>query len=145
MTTMSYELTLAIIKPDAFGSGHAGDIISHLENEDFVLRAARVARLSREQAEAFYAVHREKPFFSSLVQFMTSGPCLPMALQRTDAVSHLRDVIGATDPDEAAPGTIRAKYADSVERNAIHAADSPDNAERELAFFFPRTELIRGA
>lgn len=142
---MSDELTLAIIKPDAFGAGHAGDIISHLEDEGFALRAARVARLSREQAEAFYAVHREKPFFSSLVQFMTSGPCLPMALQRTDAVSHLRDVIGATDPDEAAPGTIRAKYADSVERNAIHAADSPDNAERELAFFFPRTELIREA
>ena len=139
---MSDELTLAIIKPDAFGAGHAGDIISHLEDEGFELRAARVAELSREQAEAFYAVHREKPFFSSLVQFMTSGPCLPMALERENAVSHLRDVIGATDPSEADPGTVRAKYAESVERNAIHAADSPENAERELAFFFPRTELL---
>lgn len=139
---MSDELTLAIIKPDAFGAGHAGDIISHLEDEGFELRATRVAELSREQAEAFYAVHREKPFFSSLVQFMTSGPCLPMALERENAVSHLRDVIGATDPEEADPGTVRAEYAESVERNAIHAADSPDNAERELAFFFPRTELV---
>lgn len=139
---MSDELTLTIIKPDAFGAGHAGDIISHLEDEGFELRAARVAELSREQAEAFYAVHREKPFFSSLVQFMTSGPCLPMALERENAVSHLRDVIGATDPEEADPGTVRAEYAESVERNAIHAADSPDNAERELAFFFPRTELV---
>jgi len=139
---MSDELTLTIVKPDAFAAGHAGDIISHLEGEGFKLRAARVTRLSREQAEAFYAVHREKPFFSSLVQFMTSGPCLPMALQRENAVSHLRDVIGATDPSEADPGTVRAKYAESVERNAIHAADSPENAERELAFFFPRTELL---
>lgn len=139
---MSDELTLAIVKPDAFGAGQAGDIISHLEDEGFEIRAARVAELSRSQAEAFYAVHREKPFFSSLVQFMTSGPCLPMALQRENAVAHLRDVIGATDPEEADPGTIRAEYAESVERNAIHAADSPDNARRELAFFFPRTELV---
>jgi len=139
---MSDELTLTIVKPDAFAAGHAGDIISHLEAEGFTLRAARVTRLTREQAEAFYAVHREKPFFSSLVQFMTSGPCLPMALERENAVSHLRDVIGATDPSEADPGTVRAKYAESVERNAIHAADSPENAERELAFFFPRTELL---
>ena len=139
---MSDDLTLAIVKPDAFGAGHVGDIIAHLEQEGFELRAARVTRLSRDQAEAFYAVHREKPFFSSLVQFMTSGPCLPMALERENAVSHLRDVIGATDPEEADPGTVRAEYAESVERNAIHAADSPDNAERELAFFFPRTELV---
>lgn len=138
---MSTELTLAIVKPDAFEAGHAGDIISHLEGEGFRLRAARVVRLTREQAEAFYSVHREKPFFTSLVKFMTSGPCLPMALERDDAVSRLRAVIGATDPGEADPGTVRAEYAESVERNAIHAADSPENAERELAFFFPRTEL----
>lgn len=139
---MSDELTLAIIKPDAFGAGHAGDIISHLEGEGFRIRAARVLRLGREQAEAFYAVHREKPFFSSLVAFMTSGPCMPLALEREDAVSRLREVIGATDPDEAEAGTVRAKYAESVERNAIHAADSPENAERELSFFFPRTEIL---
>lgn len=139
---MSTEQTLAIVKPGAFGGGHAGDILSRLEDEGFRLRAARVTRLSRPQAEAFYAVHREKPFFSSLVQFMTSGPCMPLALRREDAVSHLRDVIGATDPAEAEPGTIRAEYAESVEHNAIHAADSAENAERELAFFFPRTELL---
>lgn len=139
---MSTEQTLAIVKPDAFGDGRAGDILSRLEDEGFQLRAARVTRLSRDQAEAFYAVHREKPFFSSLVQFMTSGPCMPLALRREDAVSRLRDVIGATDPSEAEPGTIRAEYAESVERNAIHAADSAENAERELAFFFPRTELL---
>lgn len=139
---MSTEQTLAIVKPDAFGGGHAGDILSRMEEEGFRLRAARVTRLSRAQAEAFYAVHREKPFFSSLVQFMTSGACMPLALRREDAVSHLRDVIGATDPAEAEPGTIRAEYAESVERNAVHAADSAENAERELAFFFPRTELL---
>lgn len=139
---MSEETTLAIIKPDAFGAGHAGDIISHLEGEGFRIRAARVLRLGREQAEAFYAVHREKPFFSSLVAFMTSDPCMPLALEREDAVSRLREVIGATDPDEAEAGTVRAKYAESVERNAIHAADSPENAERELSFFFPRTEIL---
>lgn len=139
---MSEQTTLAIIKPDAFGAGRVGDVISHLEGEGFRIRAARVLRLTREQAEAFYAVHREKPFFSSLVQFMTSGPCMPLALQREDAISGLREVIGATDPSEAEAGTVRAKYAESVERNAIHAADSPENAERELSFFFPRSELL---
>lgn len=139
---MSRQQTLAIVKPDAVASGHVGDIVSQLEEEGFRLRAARVTELTREQAEAFYAVHREKPFFTSLVEFMTSGPCVPLALEREDAVSRLREVIGATDPSEAAPGTVRAKYAESVERNAIHAADSPENAERELAFFFPRTERM---
>lgn len=141
--TTDPQTTLAIVKPDAFASGHAGEIIAQLEEEGFRLRAARVTRLTRGQAEAFYAVHREKPFFTSLVEFMTSGPCLPMALERRDAVAHLREVIGATDPSEAEPGTVRARFAESVERNAIHAADSPGNAERELAFFFPRAELIR--
>ena len=134
--------TLAIIKPDAFGAGRAGRILAHLEDAGFRVLAARVTTLSTAQAEAFYAVHREKPFFRSLVEFMTSGPCMPLALEREDAVSELRSVIGATDPAEAAEGTVRALYAESVERNAIHASDSPENAARELAFFFPRTELI---
>lgn len=136
------DVTLGIIKPDAMEAGRAGRILAHLEDEGFRLRAARVLRLSRSQAEAFYAVHRGKPFFQSLVEFMTSGPCMPLALERRDAVPTLREVIGATDPDEAAEGTVRALHAESVERNAIHASDSPENARSELAFFFPRTTLL---
>lgn len=134
--------TLAIIKPDAMGAGKAGRILAHLEEAGFRILAARVVRLTGPQAEAFYAVHREKPFFRSLVQFMTSGRCMPLALEREDAVRELRRVIGATDPAEAEEGTVRALYAESVERNAIHASDSPENARQELAFFFPRTELV---
>ena len=139
---MSRESTLAIIKPDAFGGGLVGEILAALEAEDFRLRGARVVHLSRAQAEAFYDVHRGKPFFTSLVAFMTSGPCMPLALEAGDAVSRLREVIGATDPSEAAEGTIRARYAESVERNAIHASDSPENARKELAFFFPDADLL---
>jgi nucleoside-diphosphate kinase len=128
--------TLAIIKPDAMASGKAGLILAHLEKAGFTLRAARMTRLTREQAEAFYAVHRGRPFYDSLCRFMTSGPCLPMALERTDAVKHLRTVIGATDPAEAAAGTVRKLYAESKERNAIHASDSDENAAREIGFFF---------
>ena len=134
-------LTLAIIKPDAVGSGLAGKIIAHLEAQGFVVRAVRMTRLSKGQAEAFYAVHRERPFFGSLVEYMTSAPCIPMVLERDDAVSHLRTVIGATDPAEAADGTIRKLYAESKERNAIHASDSPENALREIGFFFSGAEL----
>ncbi len=138
----SDQLTLAIIKPDAFGSGKAGKIVSELEAAGFRLRGACVLRLSRTAAESFYAVHRERPFFASLVEFMTSGPCMPLVLERENAVTHLREVIGATDPAEAAPGTIRALYAESKERNAIHASDSVENARREVGFFFSETDLI---
>ena len=134
-------LTLAIIKPDAVGSGLAGKIIVHLEAQGFVVRAVRMTRLSKSQAQAFYEVHRERPFFGSLVEYMTSAPCVPMVLERDDAVSHLRTVIGATDPAEAADGTIRKLYAESKERNAIHASDSPENALREIGFFFSGAEL----
>jgi len=130
-------LTLAIIKPDAVEAGHAGKILALLEAEGFKLRGARLVRLSRDQAEAFYDVHRERPFFRPLVVFMTSGPALALALAREDAVVHLRRVIGATDPAEAKPGTVRQLYAQSKERNAIHASDSAENAAREVAFFFP--------
>ena len=133
--------TLAIIKPDAMASGKAGKVLAHLEAAGFKVRAARMVRLTTAQAEAFYAVHRERPFFRPLVAFMTSGPCLPMALERQDAVPKLREVIGATDPKDAAPGTVRALYAESKERNAIHASDSPENAAREVAFFFPEADL----
>jgi nucleoside-diphosphate kinase len=135
-------LTLAIIKPDAMASGKAGKVLAHLEAAGFHMRAARLVRLTREQAEAFYDVHRERPFFRPLVTFMTSGPSLALALERADAVSKLRDVIGATDPKEAAPGTVRALYAESKERNAIHASDSPENASREIGFFFPERDLV---
>ena len=134
-------LTLAIIKPDAVQAANAGNVLAHLERDGFRIRAARMVRLSQPQAEAFYAVHRERPFFRSLVSFMTSGPCLPLALERDDAVARLREVIGATDPAEAKVGTIRKLYAQSKERNAIHASDSPENAAREVAFFFPESEI----
>ena len=138
-------LTLAIIKPDAVAAGHAGKILAHLEGEGFTIRGARLVRLTRPEAEAFYAVHRERPFFGSLCAFMTSGPALALALERPDAVARLREVIGATDPAEAKAGTVRKLYAQSKERNAIHASDSPENGVREVAFFFPEMELVRTA
>jgi nucleoside-diphosphate kinase len=134
-------LTLGIVKPDAVASGKSGKILAHLLDAGFALRAARLVRLTPAQAGAFYAVHRERPFFAELVTFMTSGACLPMALERADAVATLRTVIGATDPAEAAPGTIRKLYAESKGRNAIHASDSDENAAREVAFFFAEGEL----
>ena len=138
---MALSLTLGIVKPDAVGTGKTGKILAHLQEARFTLRAARLVRLTPEQAGAFYAVHRERPFYADLVAFMTSGPCLPMALERADAVAALRNVIGATDPAEADPGTIRKLYAESKGRNAIHASDSDDNAAREVAFFFTEGEL----
>ncbi|MEK6768256.1 MAG: nucleoside-diphosphate kinase [Gemmatimonadota bacterium] len=135
-------LTLAIIKPDAVAAGKAGKVLAHLEQSGFEIRAAALIRLTTTQAEAFYAVHRDRPFFRPLVTFMTSGPCMPLALERDDAVLMLREVIGATDPKEAAPGTVRALLAESKERNAIHASDSEDNARREVGFFFAEAALI---
>ena len=142
MSDDPHTLTLAIIKPDAFGSGKAGTILAALEQAGFRIRGARVLHLSTAQAEAFYAVHRERPFYGSLVAFMTSGPCMPLALENERAVPYLREVIGATDPAEAEPGTIRALYAESKERNAIHASDSPENARTEIGFFFGAADLI---
>ena len=129
-------LTLAIIKPDAVAAGNIGKIIAHLEKEGFKVREAQLVRLDQKRAESFYEVHRERPFFKSLVAFMTSGPAMPLALERDNAVAHLRKVIGATDPAQAEPGTIRKLYAQSKEKNAIHASDSDENAAREVAFFF---------
>jgi nucleoside-diphosphate kinase len=134
-------LTLGIVKPDAIATGKTGRIVAHLQDAGFTLRAARLVRLSPAEAGAFYAVHRGRPFYADLVAFMTSGPCLPLALERADAVGALREVIGATDPAEAAPGTIRKLYAESKGRNAIHASDSDENARREVAFFFTEAEL----
>jgi nucleoside-diphosphate kinase len=134
--------TLAIIKPDAFGAGKAGKIIAHLEGQGFVIRAARVMHLTQAQAEEFYAVHRERPFFRSLVGFMTSGPCMPLVLEKSNAVAAYRDAIGATDPADAKPGTVRKLFAESKERNAVHGSDSDENAEREARFFFAEADVI---
>jgi nucleoside-diphosphate kinase len=140
---MAGNRTLTIIKPDAFGAGKAGKILAHLEAQGFVVRAARVTHLSDAEAAEFYAVHRERPFFKSLTTFMTSGPCMPMVLERDDAVAELRRAIGATDPAEAAAGTVRKLFAESKERNAIHASDSDENAEREARFFFAEADTVR--
>lgn len=139
---MAGNRTLTIIKPDAFNAGKAGSIIAHLEKAGFKVVASRVMRLTDSQAQGFYAVHRDRPFFAPLVKFMTSGKCMPMVLERPDAVSTLRKTIGATDPAEAEAGTVRKLYAESKERNAIHASDSDENAERESRFFFPEAELV---
>lgn len=136
------QTTLAIVKPDAFSAGHAGKILAHLEGEGFKIRGLKVIHLSEAQARAFYAVHAERPFFGSLVTFMTGGPVVPVALERDDAVAHLRRVMGATDVAKAEPGTIRALYGTSIEQNAIHGSDSPENAAIELGFFFSQAELL---
>ncbi|MDX1382641.1 MAG: nucleoside-diphosphate kinase [Thermoanaerobaculia bacterium] len=136
------ETTLTIIKPDSVGAGNAGKILAHLEAEGFKVRAIRQLRLTDAPAQAFYAVHAERPFFGELVDFMTSGPAIAIALEREDAVSHLRQVMGATNSQEAAEGTIRNLYGTDVQFNAIHGSDSPENAAIELAFFFSRTDLI---
>lgn len=138
---MAGRRTLTIIKPDAFGAGKAGLIIALLEKSGFRVKAARVLHLTTLQAGEFYGVHRERGFFGELVEFMTSGPCMPMVLERDDAVSTLRSVIGATDPAEAAEGTVRKLYAESKGRNAIHASDSDENASREAGFFFAECEV----
>jgi nucleoside-diphosphate kinase len=137
--------TLAIIKPDAVASNLTGRILAKLEEEGFRIRGIRLLRLTEAQAREFYAVHRERPFYESLVDFMTSGPAVPVLLERQDAVPTLRTVIGATDPAEAEEGTIRALFAESKERNAIHASDAPETAKAEIAFFFAGADLLETA
>ena len=133
--------TFSIIKPDAVASGKAGKILSLLESNGFRIAALRMTKLSQSQAEGFYAVHRERPFFTSLVKFMTEGPVIVMALEREDAVKKLREVMGATNPVNAAEGTVRKLYAESIERNAIHGSDAPETAAEELKYFFTTVEL----
>jgi len=135
------ERTLTIIKPDSVANGNVGKIIAHLEGEGFTILAARMTQLSKAQARAFYAVHKQRPFYDDLVTYMTSGPVWPMCLERDDAVAHLRAVMGATNPADAQEGTIRKLYGESVERNSIHGSDSPANAAIEIAFFFTAAEL----
>lgn len=131
-----------MIKPDAVAAGHAGVILALLEKEGFRIVGLRMLRITRAQAEGFYAVHRERPFFQSLVTFMTEGPVIALALEREDAVKKLREVMGATNPANAAEGTVRKLYAESIERNAIHGSDAPETAAVELGYFFSAADLL---
>jgi len=133
---MAIERTLSIIKPDAVAKNVIGEIVSRFENAGLRVIGARMLHLSREQAEAFYAVHRERPFFAELVAFMTSGPVVVQVLEGENAVARNREIMGATDPRQAAPGTIRADFAEAITENAVHGSDSPRTAAEEIAFFF---------
>jgi nucleoside-diphosphate kinase len=136
------ERTFSIIKPDAVAGGHAGEILALIEKSGFKILGARMLRLRTEQAREFYAVHRGKPFYESLVSFMTEGPVIALALEREDAIATLRNVMGATNPANAAEGTVRKLYAANIERNAIHGSDAPATAEAELRFFFSTADLV---
>ena len=138
---MALERTLTILKPDAVAEGHTGDILAALEKDGFRILAMRMLRLSQSEAEGFYHVHRGKFFFDSLVKFMTEGPIVPIALEREDAISALRNLMGATDPAKAAEGTIRKRFASSIERNAIHGSDAPETAAFEISYFFAKIDL----
>ncbi len=138
---MAGNITFAMIKPDAVEAGKAGKILAHIEGAGYAIRAMRLVRLTRVEAEAFYAVHRGRPFYEELVGFMSSGRAVAMMLERPNAVAAWRETIGATDPAEAAAGTIRKLFAESKGRNAVHGSDSDENAIREVAFFFPEREL----
>ncbi len=135
------ERTLSIIKPDAVRARNTGQILARIEQAGFRVVALRMRHLSRLEAEGFYAVHKGKPFFASLCEFMSSGPCVPLVLERDAAITGLRDLMGATDPAKAAPGTIRKEFASSIENNAIHGSDAPDTARFEIGYFFPAVEL----
>ena len=137
---MALERTLTIIKPDAVAAGNSGRIIAHLEREGFKILAMKKITLTRAQAQAFYAVHSQRPFFDSLVDFMTSGPIIPMVLERDNAIVGLREVMGATNPEQAEEGTVRKLYGTNIERNGIHGSDAPETAAVERAFFFSGLE-----
>ena len=135
------ERTFAMIKPDATARGLSGRILSRIEEEGFGILGMRLVHMSKAQAEGFYAVHRERPFFGDLTTFMSSGRTVVLALEREDAIRHWRDVMGATNPEEAEPGTIRAEFGESIERNSTHGSDAPDTAAFELGYWFPGVEL----
>ena len=139
---MSMERTLSMIKPDAVAAGQAGEILAMIQNAGFKILGLRMTRLTAAQAEAFYAVHRERPFYAGLVKFMTEGPIMVLALEREDAIRKLREVMGATNPANAADGTVRKRFAASVERNCIHGSDAPETAAAELAFHFSAADLL---
>ncbi|MCZ6577123.1 MAG: nucleoside-diphosphate kinase [Acidiferrobacterales bacterium] len=138
---MAIERTLSIIKPDAVAKNLIGVIDTRLENTGLRIVGAKMLHLAKQQAEGFYAVHKERPFFDDLVKFMTSGAILVQVLEGEDAIAKNRDVMGATDPSQAAPGTIRAEFAENVERNAVHGSDAPETAKTEISFFFSEGEI----
>ncbi len=139
---MTLERTLSIIKPDAVGNNHIGEIIARFEKHNLKIVAARMMHLTKQQAEAFYAVHKERPFYKDLVTFMTTGPVLVLVLEGKSAVSKNREIMGATDPQKAEPYTIRRDFAKSIEANAVHGSDSLENANFEIAFFFKPEEIF---
>ena len=134
--------TFAIIKPDAVKNGHTGNIYDRIQKFNFKIIGAKLLRMSQEQAEGFYGIHKEKPFFIDLIQFMTSGPCMVLALEKENAVESWRKAIGSTNPQEAEEGTIRKDFASNVQENAVHGSDSNENAQKEIAFFFLDSELL---
>ena len=139
---MSFERTFAIVKPDAVAAGHAGEILAAIEKAGFRILALRMTRLTEQQAKGFYAVHSQKPFFASLVKFMTEGPIIVMALEREDAIRKWRETMGATNPANAAEGTIRQRFGGSIERNCVHGSDAAETAETELRFFFSTSDFL---
>lgn len=134
--------TFAIIKPDAVKNGHTGYIYDRIQKFNFKVIGAKLLRMSQEQAEGFYGIHKERPFFNDLIQFMTSGPCMVLALEKENAVESWREAIGSTNPQEAEEGTIRKDFATNVQENAVHGSDSNENAQKEIAFFFLDSELL---
>jgi nucleoside-diphosphate kinase len=139
---MPIERTFSIIKPDAVAAGQAGEILAMIQKAGFNILGLRMTRLADAQARGFYAVHKEKPFFAGLVKFMTEGPIIVMALERENAIAGLREVMGATNPEKAAEGTVRKRFAANIERNCIHGSDAPETAETELRFFFSTADLL---
>jgi nucleoside-diphosphate kinase len=136
------ERTLAIVKPDAVANGHAGKILDRILQEGFAVRAMKLVKLSLAEAEGFYAVHSERPFFGELTEFMSSGPCIPLVLEKEGAVAAWREVIGATNPANADEGTIRKLFAEDMGRNAVHGSDSVENGRLEANYFFPEHEIV---
>jgi nucleoside-diphosphate kinase len=139
---MAIEQTFAIIKPDAVATGHAGQILAMIEKAGFRIRGMRMTRLSKQQAEGFYDIHHERPFFSGLVAFMTEGPVVLLVLQRENAIKHWRELMGATNPEKAEEGTVRKSFAKNIERNAVHGSDAPETAAVEIPYFFSLSELL---
>jgi nucleoside-diphosphate kinase len=139
---MSVERTFSIIKPDAVAAGQAGEILAMIQKAGFKILGLRMTRLTQDQAAGFYAVHKERPFYQGLVKFMTEGPIVVMALERENAILGLREVMGATNPEKAAEGTVRKRFAANIERNCIHGSDAPETAETELRFFFSTADLL---
>lgn len=135
-------LTFGIIKPDAVSAGHTGSIIQRINADGFKIRGLKLIHMTRLEAEGFYAVHRERPFFAGLTEFMSSGPCVVMALEKENAVPAWRELMGATNPEQANPGTLRKEFGGSVGENAVHGSDSDENAAIEIAYFFSRLELV---